>query len=119
MRQYVFEKLKTLSIAKIKLDQTINEYLIPRYTKPQFNIGKMYLIRVSNEIVNNPNTILACNWNNGNYPRNNFYKVYISKIVGANVYADCLAIDPITKQDKSEIFSGYLDVNYIEQLEEL
>lgn len=119
MTDYIYAKLKQLSVAKILLDKNINEYLIPKYSKPKFDIGKMYLIKVSSEIVNNPNSILAINWNSGNSPKNTYYKAYVNKVIGGNIHCDCLAINPITKQDLSEIFSGYLDINYIEQLEVL
>lgn len=119
MTEYIKNQLRKCRVACVNFQDGTYEYLIKQYKKPKYLIGKCYLIKVSNEIINNSTTLLAINWNNGGSPKSQFYKAYVSKCIGKTIYCDCLAYDPVNNTDKSEIWSGYLDIDYLEQLAEL
>jgi arginine repressor len=117
MRPYILKQLKAIQMAKIDIKEDKYKYEIPKYNKPRYTPGRLYIIKVSNELINNPNSLLAINWNHGNSPMHQYYKCYVGEVYGAIIKCDCLAVNPITKQDEVEVFSGYLDINYIEQVE--
>lgn len=110
-------QLKKCAFADLShYDESANVYHIPKYTKPKYDVGRCYLIRVSKNILNNPTSLLATNWNNGNYPKAEYYKAYVNKTMGSYIYVDCLAYNYETKQDLTEMFSGWLDINELQQL---
>ena len=114
------QQLKNCVFADLrKYDAENNIYYIPRYTKPQYSIGKCYLIKLPGNIVNNPNSILATNWNNGTTPKHESYKAYVSKLIGKVAYMDCLAFDWENKVDLNDMWSGYLDTDELTQLGEI
>lgn len=114
------EQLRSCVYADLShFDANTNIYLIPKYTKPQYNINKCYLIKLPNFVINNTTSVLATNWNNGLAPKNEYYKAYISKMVGKMIYCDCLAYDFNNKCDLTEMWSGYLSVDEITQIGEI
>lgn len=117
MRKIVLEQLKKISFANLdNFDEKSLTFYIPKYTKPKYDIGKCYLIKLAPELVNNANTIATTNWNNGSFPKNQYYKAYVSNIIGAMVKVDCLAFDYETRQDLSNMWSGWLPIKEITQL---
>lgn len=62
MNKIVKEQLDSCNYAKLEnFDSTTNTYFIPKYTKPQFKVGKCYLVVVSKAIVKNSNSVMATN----------------------------------------------------------
>lgn len=116
MRQYIYEKLKAVSFVKLDLNKLVNTYFIPKYSKPQYCTGKCYLIKIPKELINNSNSILAVNWNNGSSPQYEFYKAYVNKTAGTYIYVDCLAVDMNTKTDLQNMWSGWLDTTSLTQI---
>lgn len=120
MRDYIKKQLARCAFADLSnFDETINTYHIPKYTKPRYEVGKCYLIRLPNYLINNPNTLLATNWNKGNAPRHEVYKAYVNKMMGSHIYVDCLAFNMELRQDMSDMWSGWLDINELTQLSKL
>lgn len=63
--------------------------------------------------------MLATNWNHGTAPQHEYYKAYVSKVLGNYLYLDCLAFNWETKQDLNIMYSGWFELNMINQLAEL
>lgn len=111
------ELLKHCGYANLNnYDAETMTYHIPKYAKPQFQIGKCYLVKVSKAIVKNPNSVMATNWNSGKAPQFEYLKIYISKALGTNIYVDSAGYDYENKKDLDYIWSGWLNTNDLEQL---
>lgn len=110
-------QLKQCNYADLShFDETTGVFNIPKYSKPKFDIGKMYLIQVANELVNNNSTVLASNWNNGTSPKNAYLKIYVNKMLGKMIYVDSLVFNMDTKSDTNILWSGWLPTEQITQL---
>ncbi len=94
-------------------------FIIPKYSKPKYDVGKMYIVKLPITIIGNHASALATNWNNSTAPSTEYLKVYVSKMVGKMIYVDSVAYDPETKRDLSDIWSGYLPSEEITQVEAL
>lgn len=118
--KYILNQLKKCVFADLSnFDPTSQIYHIPKYTKPKYDTNKCYLIKLPKSIINNSSSILATNWNNGTFPTREYYKAYVNKTMGSYIYVDCLAYDYQTKQDLSDMWSGWLDINELQQLSTL
>ena len=117
MRDLIKKELAKVAFADLShYDETTGVFNIPRYTKPQFEIGKMYLIQVANELVKNNSSVIASNWNSGTSPQDSYLKVYVGKKMGVMIYVDSLVFNMATKQDTAIMWSGWLPVDKITQL---
>ena len=116
----VKEQLDKCSFADLSdYNPTTRTYHIPRYVKPNYVVGNGYLVRIDSALVNNPNSILATNCNNGNYPKHAYYKIYVSKSLGKMIYFDGLAFDITTNTDLTVMWSGWISVDNITLIKEL
>ena len=70
-------------------------------------------------IINNSDSILATNWNNGASQRVQHLKIYISKAMGSMIYVDSIGFDFETKQDLNLRWSGWLDSSKLTQISAL
>ena len=118
MNKITKKQLEQVSLADLSnFDAEHNVFYIKKYNKPTFKSNVCYIIRVSKELINNDSHFIATNWNKGSSPKSEYYKAYVSKTMGKMVYCDCLEYDFVQKCDKTNSFSGWLDINLIEQLE--
>jgi hypothetical protein len=118
MRKIIENQLKSVNFADLShYDKTTGIFTIPKYSKPKFEIGKMYLIQVDNELVDNTNSVIATNWNNCTAPKSAYLKIYINKMQGKMIYVDSLVFNMLTKTDTSTTWAGWLPVDQIKQLE--
>lgn len=118
MNKLTRKQLEQVSLADLSnFDETHNVFYIKKYSKPVFKPNVCYIIRISKELINNNSHFIATNWNKGISPKNEYYKAYVNKTMGKMIYCDCLEYDYEHKQDKANSFSGWFDVNLIEQLE--
>jgi hypothetical protein len=109
MRELIKQQLKNCSYADLShFDPATNTFLIPRYQKPHFALGNMYLVQVSGALVNNTSSVIAANYNNGTAPSFNYLKIFVSKSLGKMIYVDSIGFDPSTKQDINIMWSGWL-----------
>ena len=97
-------------------DENTNTYHIKKYSKKVYKIQSCYLVKISDYIVKNPNSVVATNWNNGKAPQVNYMKIFVSKILGQNIYIDGLGFDFETKQDTNYMWSGWLPISDLEQI---
>ena len=100
-------------------DKETNTYMIPKYSKPKYDVGKMYIVKIPLDILNIPNSALATNWNNGTYPRSEYLKIYVSKMVGKMLYVDSVGFDPLQNKDLDSIWTGYLPAEELTQMQAL
>lgn len=120
MDKIVEEQLKNCIYANLNnFDSATNTYHIPKYSKPQYKVGKCYIVRLSAGIVNNKNSVMATNWNGGSAPTDQCMVIYINSIMGTNVKVDGRGYDYNTKQSLATMWSGWLNTNEMDQLAEL
>ena len=113
------QQLSTAAYADLSnYDPNTNTYHIKKYTKPKYDIGACYLVKISANVVNQTNSVLAANWNNGKAPKYPYYKIYVGKSMPAYklIYVDGLMFDYEHQTDGTEMFSGWLPVDELTQL---
>ena len=109
MRDIIKKQLQSCSYADLShYDPTTNTFLIPKYSKPAFVLGNMYLVQLSGALVNNTASVIATNWNNGTAPSYPYLKIYVSKSLGKMIYVDSIGFDPQTRSDINVLWSGWL-----------
>jgi len=117
MRDLVRRELAKVAYADLThYDEETGIFTIPKYSKPRFELTKMYIVQVANEVVNNNRSVLASNWNNGTSPKSTYLKIYVSKMIGKMIYVDSLVFNMETKSDTSILWSGWLPVDQLTQL---
>ena len=121
MRSKIVEaQLKRVNYADLSnYDEATGVFTIPKYSKPKFDVGKMYIVQVASELVNNGGSVIAANWNNGTSPKGQCLKIYVSKMAGKMIYVDSLVFDLATKSDTSIIWSGWLPTEQLTQISAL
>lgn len=116
----VEEQLQKVHIADIRnYDPATLTFHIKKYSKPKYEKGRCYLVKVSNELINNTAHVVSVNWNAGRAPNHAYYKIYINAVMGKMIKIDGAAFDYDSNQDLDDMFSGWFDVDYIELIEEL
>ena len=116
----VLEQLKKVNYADLSnFDKETNTYMIPRYSKPKYDVGKMYVVKIPLDILNMTNSALATNWNNCTCPKSEYLKIYVSKMVGKMIYVDSLGFDFEGNKDLTNMWSGYLPTEEITQIQAL
>jgi len=117
MRETIKKQLEAVVYADLSnFDEKTNTYYIPKYSKPKYEVKGCYLIKVANEIVNNPDSVIATNWNHGTAPSCQYLKIYVSKTMGRMVYVDGVGYDYTTKTDLNYMWSGWLPIDGMLQL---
>ena len=118
MREYVKELLKQCKYADLSSgDEEKGLYIIPMYSKPTFDVGCTYLIKLPRDVVGNRQSVLASNWNKGTAPKYEVLKAYVSKELGSMIYVDSVGV--VDGDDTDELWSGWLPAKEITQLKKL
>ena len=114
MRELVLQQLRSCDFANLNIyDAESHTYQIPRYSKPHYEIGETYVVKLRPAVVNNTQSVTAANWNGGTAPTSNYLKVYVSKTLGRMIYVDSIGFDWETKQDMANFWSGWLPIDDI------
>lgn len=117
MRELIRQQLLNCSYANLNnFDPETCTFRIPKYCKPHYNLGSMYLVQVSGAIVGNTNSVIATNYNNGTAPAYPYLKIFVSKSLGKMIYVDSIGFDPQTKQDINAMWSGWLPTEELTML---
>ena len=117
MRDIIKQQLKNCSYANLSnFNPETCTFSIPKYVKPHFVLGQMYLVQLSNLLVNNTESVISANYNNGTAPKYPYLKIFVSKTLGKMIYVDSIAFDPQTKQDINVMWSGWLPVDELTML---
>ena len=116
IRQFVLDQLAKCSFATpISFDEATNTFIIPRYSKPTYAIGKCYLVEIPDYLLSTE-TVVAANWNSGRAPIAKYLKVYVSKTMGKMIYVDSVAYNIEQNIDLADTWSGWLPCEEIKQL---
>ena len=120
MRDLIKNQLKQVTYANLSnFDEATQTFIIPKYSEPRYEVGKMYLVQLPISIINQTNSVLATNWNNCSAPSGQYLKVYVSKMMGKMIYVDSLVFNFETNQDTSIMWSGWLPSEEITQISAL
>ena len=120
IRPLIKEQLEKCQFADLNnYDPSTNTFLIRKYSQPTYEAQRCYLIKLPNNIINNKDSVLAVNWNNGSCPTVQYLKIYISKALGTMIYVDSIGFDFETKQDLNLMWSGWLDSAQLTQISTL
>lgn len=117
MREIIRKQLENLNFVELnQFDPQTGCFIIPKYSKPVYDIGKCYLVKVSADLVNNRNSVIAANWNNSTCPSTEYLKIYVSKQKGKMIFVDSLAFDIQNNRDLSTMWSGWLPTDSLTQM---
>lgn len=120
MRELIKRQLQNCNYANLNnYDPATGTFIIPKYTKPHYALGNMYLVQVSGAVVNNTSSVIAVNYNNGTAPAYPYLKIFVSKALGKLIYVDSLGFDPSTKQDINVLWSGWLPVEELKLISQV
>ena len=108
MREYIKKQLLSLELAQIEYyDEEEHFYFIPKYSKPSYQLNKVYLVKVEDSAFKDTNADL---------PKQTYLKIYVTEIKDTSIYIDAVAINPITKQDINYFWSGWIKEKYLTQI---
>ena len=117
IRQVIKEQLEKCQFADLNnYDPNTNTFLIRKYCKPTYELNHCYLVKLPLNIINAGDSVLAVNWNSGSFPKTQYLKVYVSKIMGNMIYVDSIGFDFNTKQDLTLMWSGWLNTSELTQI---
>ena len=117
IRPIIKEQLDKCQFANLNnFDPNTNTFIIPKYAHPTYEVTRCYLVKIPNSILNNSDSVLAVNWNNGSAPGTPYLKIYISKAMGNMIYVDSIGFDFNTKQDLNVMWSGWLNTSELTQI---
>lgn len=117
IRPIIKDQLNKCQFAKIPTENEQQTYFeIKKYSKPTYELNHCYLIKLPLGLVNNPNSVLATNWNQGSFPQSTYLKICVSKILGEMIYVDSINYDMNTKQDLNILWSGWLNSSELTQI---
>jgi hypothetical protein len=109
MREIIKNQLLKCTYANLNnFNPETNTFYIPKYSKPQYVVGKMYLVQLPLELLNN-SSVIATNWNNGSAPKFQYLKVYVSKLLGKMVYVDSIGkilTKPVKNHGTADVHAG-------------
>lgn len=114
------EQLSKIALADLRnFDEKTNTYYIPKYNRPRFYEGKIYIIQIANELINNPNSVYITNWNQNRVLKNKYYRIVVNRIKGNMIQFEGLAIDYENNLDLNDRWSGWLPMEGVKQLHAL
>lgn len=118
IRPIIKKQLEKVSFADLSnYNAKTNTYIIPKYSKPLYDVSGCYIVKVAKDIVNNIDSALAANWNNGTAPKCEYLKILVTKKMGSMIYVNSFGYDINTKQDLMMAWNGWLPANDLTQLE--
>ncbi len=118
MREAIREQLQQVKFADLShYDETTGVFNIPKYGKPAFELNKTYIVKVDGELVNNPNTVIAANWNNGTAPKSAYLKIYVTQRQGKMLRVESVAFDMNTRSELNIMWGGWLPFDQLTQIE--
>ena len=117
MRDYIREQLLQCVWANpSSYDEATCTFFIPRYCRPIYQVGGTYILQLPNDIINNPQSVLAVNYNKGSYPIREYYVARVMQAMGGLIRVNALGYDPLTKMSMNDTWTGWLDTNSLRQI---
>lgn len=124
MNSLIKKQLESCKVANIpQFDDSDTVINIPKgsvLNVTQYQVGKYYIVEISDYITNpSEGSTLSNNWNKGTVPKYKYYKCEIVKIVGKMICILGYGINPVTGQDTSDLWEGWVPQEGIKLLQEL
>jgi len=112
MRDIIRRQLEECVFADISnYDPETNTFLIKKYNRPDYKVGSCYLIKVNDNVMNDKDSAIAINWNNGNLPKYPYLKIYVGQVMGKMIRVDSIYYNIETNQDSVEMWNGWLNID--------
>ena len=121
MRKLIKDQLKACVFADLRCTEEVeNGYIIhiPKYNKPRYDIGKMYLVELNTSLLDSHDGEFLVK-NNGSFPKAQHLKIYVSRYDNKFIYVDSQGYDYINYKDLSVFWSGWLPTEKIVQIAKL
>lgn len=121
INKLIQKELKKVVVANISnYNEDKNQIIIPRFNQVLMKENEYYLIKLDDELLNpNSSSTLATNWNQGRVPTSKYMKIDVMRVMGKMVNINGLGYDYINKQDKNEVWSGWLPITQITVIEKI
>ena len=119
MNKIIKEQLNKIQVANMNnYNENNYSFTIPKYNADRFEDDKCYLIELDNSlIINDEESLLQCNWNNGTYPSHKYLKIDVNKVMGKMIKVNSIAYDYVNQKDLNVIWSGWLPIDLIKIIE--
>lgn len=119
MNKIIREQLsKCINADLSHYDSDKHEYFIPRKTELKLEVNSQYLIHTL-PLAKDPNSVVNINWNKGQAPKDDYYKIDIEKMMAKMIYVNGLVYDKENDVDLNTFWSGWLNKESIEVIEKL
>ena len=118
-------KLIQRELEKIKVkiesyDEELNCYFIPQVHVINYVKDEVYLFKLDKSLLSaSGNEILVINWNQGTFPKYEYIKAKIIKVLGDKIYVGAVYYDFETKKELEEDWMGWLPTNKIQIVEKI
>lgn len=120
MKDLVKKQFEKVQVADLSNFNEEGAFIIPKYNKDRFEVGKYYLIELDRSlIVNNPNNLIQVNWNNNTFPQFQYLKVDVCKVMGKMIKVNSIAYDIQCGRDIDIMWSGWLPNDLIKIVNKL
>ena len=97
-------------------DKETNTFFIKQYKQIKLEVGKYYLIKLNNVLLDKDSEVM-CNWNNSEVPPHNCLKIEVIKTVGKMIYIQGISFDEVTRTSLGELWDGWIPTDEIKVLE--
>lgn len=98
-----------------------NTYFIPKRVDIKLEENNYYIIELNEALLKSNSSLnsLMNNWNQGNMPKEKYYKIDVCQKLGDMVKINGASFDYINKVDLPGMWSGWLPIKEIKVLEKL
>lgn len=120
MREYIKKQLEKCSYVNINNCQKIdNVYKINKYVAPHYEVNKGYIIKINEELVNAPQSLVATNWNHGASPKTAFQKAYITQAMQGMIFVNSLEMLSPNGPETGTMWCGWLPIRELTLIAEI
>lgn len=121
MNKAIKDQLEKVKVANIGYyDNDTTEIIIPRFEQVRYEIGSYYLVKLDGALTSpTGNELLISNWNKGTYPRCEFLKIDVTKVLGKMIYVNALGYDNEKQEDLNYCWTGWLPIQQLELVTKL
>lgn len=124
MNPIIKKQLNNCRVANIpNFDDNSSVICIPKgsvLNVTPYQVGKCYLVELADYILNpSQDNLLSSNWNRGTVPKYKYYKCEILKLMGKMICILGCGVHPVTGQDTSDLWEGWVPQAGIKLIQEL
>lgn len=116
----VKEELKKCTVVDTsKINDSTLTYQLNQIKAIKLEEDCAYIIELDDMLLNDNNSVLAVNWNNGSVPNSKYYKIDVSRKVGNMIKIVGIGFNPETNTDLDIEWTGWLPINNIRVIQKL